>query len=510
MNHELEKQILLKLKPAQTNQVYFCANFLSIAVKGGAVVPLIPNNIQIKLNNFLNQNKKRHVVILKARQEGVSTFIESLFFKKILLGQGKRAFIMSHSSESTDHIFNMTKLFYRKLPEFVKMIFPIQKSNGKILSIQGNDSYLKIGTAGGNEVGRGTTNNYIHASEVAYWKNMQEVMAGLVQSVGDIDDNVIIYESTANGNNHFRELFEEGLENKEKTSLFFGWHEHSEYRTRIEDGEQFILTEEESNMQRAFKLSKEQLKWRRNKIAQDFKGREFLFKQEYPIVWQEAFLKPTTETPLIEYVYIHKAVNNNITPTDFDAIVVGVDTARTGNDRTVITIRQGRKIIKIFVLIQKTAPEIEGFLILNVIQKYNIDKIFIDYAFGKDIADHLQQNGYKMIEAIHFSQSPYEKENFVNIRSEMHEKCREWFLQDGGVDIPSNSDFIDEISSIPDMKVNATGKLYMPPKDDIKELNRGRSPDYMDALCLTFAKPIIKKTLIGKEIRFDRKANIFE
>jgi hypothetical protein len=76
---------------------------------------------------------------------------------------------------------------------------------------------------------------------------------------------------------------------------------------------------------------------------------------------------------------------------------------------------------------------------------------------------------------------------------EMHEKVRDWFSQTEGVDIPESQELINELSLIPDMKINSQGKLYMLSKDEIKELNKGKSPDYMDSLCLTFAKPVIKK-----------------
>jgi hypothetical protein len=182
---------------------------------------------------------------------------------------------------------------------------------------------------------------------------------------------------------------------------------------------------------------------------------------------------------------------------DNQPIIVGIDPARDGGDRTVITVRQARKIINIFVLLDKTAPELEGFIINNILNKYKPDRIFIDHAYGIDIVDHLRELGYKTIEAIAFNSSPLDNDRFTNIRSEMHEKLRDWFMQDGGVSIPNNNELINELSIIPDMKINSLGKLYMVPKDDIKELNRGKSPDYVDSLALTFAKPVIRRNGTG-------------
>lgn len=171
--------------------------------------------------------------------------------------------------------------------------------------------------------------------------------------------------------------------------------------------------------------------------------------------------------------------------------------ARTGNDRTVITIRRGRKLLKIFTLKNKTAPELEGFILVNVINVYNPDKIFVDAGYGLDIVDHLRENCYSQIEAIFFNAKPLLKDKYLNIRSEMHDNVRKWFYQEGGVDIIDNEEVCNEYSLIPDMKINSLGKLYMVDKDEIKETNGSKSPDYMDSLALTFAKPVIRKLEYG-------------
>jgi hypothetical protein len=508
--HDLELKIIAKLKKAKENHNYFCTNFLKIATKSGGIDPFLLNSIQMNLLQFLNSNqtssnRKKHIVILKARQFGISTFIASYYFHKILFHKNKKSALVSKDTDSSSSIFNMTKLFYQQLPEYTKLVFPKENNNAKIISIADTNSFMRIYTAGGEEIGRSTTNNYVHLSEVAFYKDFNLIKTGLLQTVPDGDDNIIIHESTANGNNHFRELYEEGLDDKsDKASLFYGWNIFHEYRRAIEIPEDFILTEEERNLQRAFKLTNEQINWRRNKIKNDFSGRDFLFKQEYPIMWQEAFMGQVNEHPLIPTELIYKASENTtITPNSMEPIVAGVDPARNG-DRTVITIRQGRCILRIFVLKNKTAPEIEAFLIREVINKYNPDKIFIDAGYGLDIADHLKENGYKNIEAIYFNQRPYERDLFSNIRSEMHEKLREWFKQEGGCQIPKHGDLINELSIIPDMKVNSLGKFYMIDKDEIKLLNKGKSPDFVDSMCLTFAKPVIKKTSDYRDITFNR------
>jgi hypothetical protein len=489
---ELSGEIKNILTRSKLNHSYCCCNLLKIATKTRGIEPFVLNNIQLDLLNFLNRDRHRRLNILKARQFGVSTFVESWIFSRVLFNYNRNAYILSHQSESAGALFDMIRLFYDQLPRFVKMIYPKDRNNSKIFHLLENRSQITVGTAGGKEVGRGMRNNYVHGSEVAFWDKPDLILSGLIQSVADDEDNRIIFESTANGNNFFREIFEEGLrKNSDSVSLFYGWHQFSEYSRKIENRNEFHPTEEELNLKKAFRLTNEQLNWRRQKI-QEFKGREKLFSQEYPLTWQEAFVNSVDNT-LLEPIYIYRAAENDLAPSDLQPIVVGIDPARDGGDRTIATVRQGRKILRIFVLLDKTAPEIEGFIIHSIINEYHPDRIFIDLGYGKDIADHLNDLGYRTIEAIAFNGTPSDRNRFTNLRSEIHEKCREWFRQEGGVDIPNSPELLNELSLIPDMRVDALGRLHMVSKDEIRELNRGRSPDYMDSLCLTFARPVLKR-----------------
>ena len=124
---------------------------------------------------------------------------------------------------------------------------------------------------------------------------------------------------------------------------------------------------------------------------------------------------------------------------------------------------------------------------------YNPNMIFVDAGYGLDIVDHIKELGYKKIKAVFFNGKPDNDNKYVNKRSEMHDKCRSWFYQEGGVDIKDSDEVCNEYSIIPDLKVNSQGKLYMIPKDEIKELNQNKSPDYMDSLILTFAENVVKE-----------------
>jgi hypothetical protein len=199
---------------------------------------LINNHIK-NIDTVVKQTKKRQFCVLKARQFGMSTFIESLLFHDILFNSNKTALVIAHNQASTDHIFNITKRFYNNLsPIFTEFLFPLEKSNAKELLIETTKSKLKVTTAGSKNTARGSTYNYIHCSEVSFWENPREIMDGIYPSIDINNDNgnYIIFESTANGNNFFKELYENGLDNNsEILSLFYGWNLLREYSKPIDN-----------------------------------------------------------------------------------------------------------------------------------------------------------------------------------------------------------------------------------------------------------------------------------
>ena len=91
----------------------------------------------------------------------------------------------------------MTERFHKNCPEPVRP--HTGKSNTKELAFDLLDSGYKVGTAGTEGVGRSDTVQFFHGSEVAYWKNADQHMSGILQAVPNEPGTEIILESTANG-----------------------------------------------------------------------------------------------------------------------------------------------------------------------------------------------------------------------------------------------------------------------------------------------------------------------
>lgn len=278
------------------NTKKYIESYIKIRDKEGNIIPLKLNEPQLKYYNVIKrlheQNKPIRIIILKARQMGFSTETESIIFKNVVTNHNYNAGIVAHKEDSTANLFNMSKRMLEYLPDTIK---PEQKkSNAKELVFNnangtGLDSKMKCMTAGGKGIGRSDTFTALHLSELAFWEgDKQDILLGLLQAVPNIPNSMVVIESTANGFDYFKELWDKAVSGENDFyPLFVGWNELEEYKMAYTG---FKLTEDEKELQRLYNVSLEQLEWRRWCIKNNCGGDIDKFKQEYPITPEEAFL----------------------------------------------------------------------------------------------------------------------------------------------------------------------------------------------------------------------------
>ena len=117
----------------------------------------------------------------------------------------------------------------------------------------------------------------------------------------------------------------------------------------------------------------------------------------------------------------------------------------------------------------------------------NITKAFVDATgVGAGVAPHMQRTNCIAV-GVKVSESPtYRTEigEFKRLRDQLWWSCREWLRTDSASMLPPNESLVEELLC-PTYSVEK-GKIEIMKKDDMKEI-LGRSPDYADSLCLTFA-----------------------
>lgn len=278
------------------NTKKYLEEYIKIRNKQSQIIPLKLNEPQLKYYNIIKelkkQNKPIRIIILKSRQLGLSTATEGIFFKETVTKPNINTAIVAHKEDATANLFNMSKLMYDELPEAIKP--EKKKSNAKELVFdneegKGLKSKFKCFTAGGKGVGRSDTINNLHISELAFWQgDKKKTLLGLFQAVPNTPDTMVVIESTANGFEYFKELWDDAVAGKNDfIPIFIGWNELQEYKMPYTG---FELTKEEKELQKMYGLSLEQLTWRRWCIANNCGGDIEQFKQEYPINPEEAFI----------------------------------------------------------------------------------------------------------------------------------------------------------------------------------------------------------------------------
>lgn len=169
-------------------------------------------------------------------------------------------------------------------------------------------------------------------------------------------------------------------------------------------------------------------------------------------------------------------------------IVMGGDVARQGDDSSAIARRQGRQAFPIRTFrIPDTMVLAQQFI--REFRETKADGILVDETggYGAGVIDAMRQMGHDVI-GVQFGgrASDY---RFFNKRSEMYFNMAEW-VKNGGA-LPDDRELKEELCAT--TFVYQGDKFRIVEKALIKE-QLGRSPDKADALALTFAMPIAKRS----------------
>ena len=170
-------------------------------------------------------------------------------------------------------------------------------------------------------------------------------------------------------------------------------------------------------------------------------------------------------------------------------VILGIDPARFGDDRSVVFRRQGKQAFKPVVYRGIDNMELAA-RVANLIEQHNPDAVFCDAGAGSGVIDRLRQLSYDVIE-VPFGGKALKQQQYINRRSEMWWLMKEW-IEEGGA-IPNDIALKQELAT-PIYWYDNVGRRVLESKDQIKKRLQGAgSPDLADALALTFALPVAKK-----------------
>lgn len=486
-----EKAIRQKLKD---DFPHFASKCLKIRTKEGQILPFTLNRAQLYIHAKLEEQKsltgKVRALILKGRQQGCSTYVGARYYHQVIHRFGTQAFILTHALDATNNLYKMAQRYYENTPSLIKP--EVTTSNAKELIFGRLDSGYKLGTAENQSVGRSATIQLLHGSEVAFWNHAAEHAKGIFQAVPNAPGTEIVLESTANGvGNFFHQQWQKAEAGEsEYIAIFVPWFWQEEYQVQVNDD--FTPTIDEEELMRQYNLSINQIAWRRNKITEfSVNGTDGVksFMQEYPCNSSEAF-QLTGEDSYVPNELVLRA-RKTIQIDDYGHLVVGVDPARFGADRSAIIRRKGRKAFGLETYVKKDTMELTGIVNQIIINERPV-KVFVDIGgLGAGIVDRLKELGHgDIVVGVNAGSSPLDNRKYSNKRSEMWGELKSW-LEDEPCQIPDCDELHSDICGTR-YKIDSNSRLVMEKKEEMKK--RGiRSSDTADALCLTFSQPIIVK-----------------
>jgi hypothetical protein len=489
---------------------HYAATCLKIRTKGGEITPLVFNRAQLHVHARLEEQRhaagKVRALILKGRQQGCSTYVGGRYYHRAAHAHGLKVFILTHQDDATKNLFEMVNRFHAHCPDLIRP--STGAANAKELNFDALDSGYKVGTAGTKDVGRSSTIQLFHGSEVGFWPHAQMHAAGVLQAVADQPGTEVILESTANGvGNYFHKTWRDAERGaNDFIAIFVPWYWQDEYRKRLPVG--FALDEEERVYAQLYDLDDEQMAWRRNKIA-ELKD-PVLFKQEYPATAAEAFQMSGHDS------FIPPALIAKARKADCEAsgpLVIGFDPAWLGGDRHSMAWRRGRRLVKVESRVKLDTMQAAGWL-KQVIDADQARRVFIDVGgVGAGCYDRLKEWGEPysaIVVPVNFGSSPFEPPPLdeqgrasggpLNRRAEMWMKSKAWLEDPAGAQIP-DSDALQADACGPTYSYDSHTRLVLERKDDMRRRNVP-SPDEWDAVALTFAEPVAPTAAFSRKLEY--------
>lgn len=180
------------------------------------------------------------------------------------------------------------------------------------------------------------------------------------------------------------------------------------------------------------------------------------------------------------------------------ALLMGVDVARFGDDKSIVGWKQGRNAR---VLPWEEFKGLDTMELADVvagrIQRHRPDAVFVDEGgIGAGVVDRLRQMGYRSI--VFGVQSGRVKnlpDNMENNRIRLWSLMKEW-LEEGGR-LPENEELYSDLISPIYLVKEPAGKIMLEPVKDMKK--RGLpSPDWASALAMMFDRPVARRDMIAR------------
>lgn len=245
-------------------------------------------------------------VILKNRQAGISTLCLALDLFWAFEHKGLLGIFATHDEGSRDQFRNQIDVFLSTLPKTHRIEYDV---NNRLMLVLKNASLFRYLVAGTrtttNKMGRSGGCNYAHMTEVAFWGSQEDLKA-VGQTLSELYRyRLFIYESTANGFNHYYDMWEIAKASPAQKAIFVGWWRdernefdasHPLYPKYMPKGKDTPMTQLERERVRTVKkqygfiITAGQLAWYRFHLETKCASDQSAMDQEMPWTEEDAFV----------------------------------------------------------------------------------------------------------------------------------------------------------------------------------------------------------------------------
>jgi hypothetical protein len=180
-------------------------------------------------------------------------------------------------------------------------------------------------------------------------------------------------------------------------------------------------------------------------------------------------------------------------------LIMGVDVARYGDDRSCIVLRKGPKVLSIETFEQTNLADFADHVVSTLKRNPEIVACYVDEAgLGAGVVDMAMRYDDRVM-GVNVGRRAKRPDIYMNLRIELWAKGKKWLET---ASLPDNQQLLQELCT-PEYVTGAGGKTQLERKEHMKA--RGlASPDIADSLMLTFAGPDgIDLDLRGEDEDFD-------
>lgn len=285
----------------------YAGRFLTIEDEEGNLSKFVLNDAQKivykEVVRLSASGRPIRILILKGRQQGMSTFCQMYLFWRCHTRPGTRALTVGHVLPAVHDLYRKFERAWKELAndplqsEGGLRLQPDLESGGEkgrrmLFADPLRSTYRADSATEPEGIGRGGTFSCAHFTEIPQWSKPAETMQAALAAIPDSADSAIFVETTAKGaSGWFYEAWiaairqvERGIE-PEFTPVFVPWFKTKRYRRARRKGEP-TLDKRERAFRDDFKLDDEQVYWYRDQ-RQRYGDR---VTEEFPSTWQEAFL----------------------------------------------------------------------------------------------------------------------------------------------------------------------------------------------------------------------------